>query len=332
MEPSASNITQDHGAQQNLSLPETARAESPTTHHNITRPSIRTDNWKPMYPDVIESSPNLSDPNESPFEDLDRTATADELAPSRESPRKEAIQPEDILHVSAEGHNRRSALQNIPSKSVSTKETGSRKSDAGSYPASRNTRFGLQGKAKMHRASTSDATITKVIKTALVGGSIPDHGNGRSPLQDPEQSLSGRKTSSEDLSQSGPNPAVTSTGSDINPTGSPSASEYSIDFEAQRKAEEVLKSLHDSGYIVQKNPTHSTRSCNPGSVASSKSENLVTCQECGKFKGRPCELTYAITKPYLLFCSNLKKEAYEATLSTIRLHLSCLQQDFWQQE
>jgi hypothetical protein len=325
MGPSVTNITQDYGSHQNLSPPETSRTESPTTRHNIIKPSTRADNWKPMYPDVIESSQNLSDPKELPFEDLDRTATVDGLSPSCESPHREAIQPKDILQVSAEGQNSRSALQSIPSKSVSTKETESRKSEAGSYPASRNTRFGLQGKAKMHRVSTSDATITDVIKTALVGG-VPDHGNGRSPHQDPERSQSSPKTSSEELSQSGPNPAVTSTGSDINSTGSPSASEYSIDFEAQRKAEEVLKTLHDLGYIVQKNPTHSTRSCNPGSVASSKSENLVTCQKCGKFKGRPCELTYAITKPYLLFCSNCKKEAYEATLSTIRLHFPGLQQ------
>jgi hypothetical protein len=331
MEPRTTNITQDYVAHQNLSLPETSPTESPTTRHNITGPSTRTDNWNPIYPDVIESSPNISDPKESPFADLDRTATIDELAPSRKSPHREAIQPEDILQVSAEGQNRRSVLQNIPSKSASTKETGSRKSKAGSYPVSHNTRFGLQGKTKMHWASISYATITEVIKTVLVG-CVPDHGNGLSPHQDPERSLSGQKTSSEDLSQSGPNPALTSTGFDINPTGSPSISEYSVDSAAQRKAEEVLKSLYDLGYIVQKNPIHSTRSCNPGSVASSKSKNLVTCQKCGKFKGRPCELTYAITKPYLLFCSNCKKEAYEATLSTIRLHLPGLQQDFWQQE
>jgi len=52
----------------------------------------------------------------------------------------------------------------------------------------------------------------------------------------------------------------------------------------------VLKVLRDLGYIVQKDPSHSPKIQNPGSIASNKSENQVTCQTCKKFKGRPCEL------------------------------------------
>lgn len=237
-----------------------------------------------MYPDMIGVSQNRPSPKEPPFDVLEREPTPDELTSLCDFPDGETVQPPEDLQVSISTKND-PALESTPPPSLSLR---------GTRPAARNTRFSPQGKAKLHRASISDATITAVIKTALAGVSLADQGNGHTPHHHPEWNESSCKSTPEGLCQSGPNSGPPPTTSDINHVDSPAGSESSIDSEAQRKAIEVLKTLHDLGYIVQKDPTHPTKPCNQGSVASSKSENLVTCQKCGKFKGRPCELKYVL--------------------------------------
>jgi hypothetical protein len=244
-----------------------------------------TADWRHTYPDTIGSSQDRLNSKDPPFEVLDREPTPDELASLYDFPNRETVQPTEVLQVSTDTQNG-AALENPPSASLGLQ---------GSRPAARNARFSPQGKAKLHRASISDATITEVIKTALAGVSLADQGNSHTPHRHPEWNGSSRKSTPDGLCQSGPNSGAAPTSSDINHVGSPAGSESSFDSEAQRKAIEVLKTLHDLGYIVQKDPTHPTKPFNPGSVASSKSENLVTCQKCGKFKGRPCELKYVLT-------------------------------------
>jgi hypothetical protein len=85
---------------------------------------------------------------------------------------------------------------------------------------------------------------------------------------------------------------ISPAGSNVDSTNSPFPLECSADPKARREAIDILKALRDQGFTVQKVRTHSPRPRNPGSASSSKSE---TCEKCGKFTGRPCELKYVFT-------------------------------------
>ena len=298
MEPLASNINQDHGFDQSDSLRESSQSAMPVQE---LKPPIMDHNWRGLYPEAMDHSQDLLDLKERQFEDPDRDAPMDELASTYDSPPRETVHPSDVLQVPELLHHGRSALQSTLSTPLSLKETYSRVSDEDPLLAVHTTGLRRPGKPEARHASALDA-VTEVIKTALVGGSIPAENNGDARNHSPEWALSSRKSSPEPVCK----PALKSMGlaPNINLRAAPSPSESSADAEAQRKAVEILKTLHRFGYIVQKDPSHSIKPFNPGSVASSRSEKLVTCSTCGKFKGRPCELKYICINLYVSHYAN----------------------------
>lgn len=254
---------------------------------HVMEPSVQSI-WRPIYPEVIESSQDLLAPKDSPLENVNKTATPEDTTPSYDTPPRETIQPQEIFRGPTKISDSRPQLNNILAAPVSLKELDPKKAEVCPNPVAHPPKVSPQGKATRHTVFTTDAKITEVIKSALVGISITD--DGRNMHHDRSNLPNGKSSPG---TQSGSDPAA-SPGSDINSPDSP-CSEAFRDLEAQRKAQEVLKTLHDLGYIVQKDPAHTPKPRNPGSAASSKSENLVTCQKCGKFTGRPCELKYVYT-------------------------------------
>jgi len=248
--------------------------------------------WKQFYPDRMEAcqdspAPKLS-PKLAPLEDISKPATPEKDA-SSDAPIQETVEPTAVFPASSAILENRSALGNILAP-VSRSEPVIKEIRASPQPTTHTPRTIPQGKATRHDVSASDAKLTEAIKSALVGTRIPlenDNSNLHKPL-DKSGSLHAKTTSG----HSWPDPPKASTISNgnINPAGSSLLQEDSKDLQAQKKAIEVLKTLHDLGYIIQRDTNHSPKPQNPGSAASCKSENVVTCQKCGKFKGRPCEL------------------------------------------
>jgi hypothetical protein len=68
-------------------------------------------------------------------------------------------------------------------------------------------------------------------------------------------------------------------------------------IDAEQKFQEILRAMQNAGYTIKKDTKSvgSNQSIDqPGSSSSAKKRDLVTCQRCSKFRGRPCELKYAI--------------------------------------
>jgi len=144
-----------------------------------------------------------------------------------------------------------------------------------------------EGKAIRKQSTASDAKLTEVIKNALVGAKqLPDI-NDRNLHHDVDRNGVPARVSSPN-SQWSAEPISAASSIHITSALPPSLKEDDEELEA--KAKDVLKSLRDSGYTIQE-PSPQKR-LNQGSAASNKSEHLVICPSCSKFKGRPCELKY----------------------------------------
>lgn len=299
MEPITSNINQDIGFDQSKPFSESSQATPSTVlpvHPNLTS------DWPGLYPEAIEPSQDhdLLDSKEE-LEVSRRDTTPHEWAGPYDSPPRETIQPSDTLQKPRQIQHDRSTLQNVLLAPISFKEMLSDVSDRGFDSAAPACGPSPPDKADGRRPSAVDA-ITEAIKVALVGDSVVDQNNDSALHKSPEWSLSRRKSFPEATYQSTESYA----GVDTRLRDSPSPSESFTNAEAQRKAIDFLESLRRFGYIVQKDPRRSIKPFNPGSVASSKSENLLTCQKCRKFKGRPCELKYALTELNFRSCANCK--------------------------
>jgi hypothetical protein len=200
--------------------------------------------------------------------------------------------PLDIFSDPPQVHEYPASLGNSLIAPVSPDESAVKES-AIPQPTTQIPKVNPQGKATRRDVSASasvTAKLTEIMKTALVGARILGedddcslHHSGKNALHKPH-SPPGRLCSPGSKSQ---NPTSVSE-EHIRSTDSPASQDR--DTESQKKAAEVLKTLHDLGYVIHKDPTHSPKPLNAGSVASRKSEHLVTCVTCGKFKGRPCEL------------------------------------------
>lgn len=269
--------------------------------------------WKQVqtvYPDVME--PSLTEtmaPKLPPLEGHTKTATPirkDPLPAARQQEptmQPQTVQPLEVFPAARENLSNRSSVSSLSNilaplvapvselQEPTPKEARSPPREATPYQPTHTTiKITHQGKALRHHVSAADsAQLTEVIKSALGGGK--SHGERETethqaaPLE--RNSLPSGKSSSGDI---WPNSALSpakSNGSD-KPADSQSSQDYDEDLE--KKAIEVLKTLHKLGYTIHKDAAQAPKSLNPGSAASSKSENLVTCQKCFKFKGRPCEL------------------------------------------
>lgn len=268
-----------------------AEASIQGTSHNDENPEhppkvqdIKTI-WKPVYPHLIQDLVTPVDtPMEKPFAGANARSThiSGPNNPSSDSHTRDTIQPSELLRNPNEVINK-IPLESVLSTPVGTKSALDRNLDHVSRPLVERNPLPSAGKATRHSSvSATDATITEAIRTALAEaksssnvGALP---MGRKVLPN------GKSSSADSCGSTTDKDACLLDG--FNKTAS-STNDDSLD---QEKAVEVLKTLQKLGYIIQKDPKHTPRIQNTGSVASNKSDNQVTCQVCKKFRGRPCEL------------------------------------------
>ncbi|CAL3967700.1 unnamed protein product [Diplocarpon coronariae] len=125
-----------------------------------------------------------------------------------------------------------------------------------------------QGQAPRLAQPAADAALTEVIQEALTRANISDPSPARRKAESESSSLPPGRGAVREV----PSPHTAQ------------------DIECQKKAVEVLSIIRDLGFTVCQDPAQAPKTQNPGSAASNKSEHQVTCPQCGKFKGRPCEL------------------------------------------
>jgi hypothetical protein len=263
----------------------------------------------PVYPQVIEPTQELLAPKAIMLEEHNDVPTSDSNASASTVQPRETVQPQEVfrpLQGAIAPHNTPLSLESILLTPVGDTESANRNADqANTRPAMHTSKVSVQGTAtKMKDESASDATIMEAIITALVGAEVNESSKDCSmPHQEFEQgSLHRGKSSSGGSWTTGqlpPKASLKTPNGHDNNASSPAAQDEAKLLK-QKKAREVLKTLHELGYIVQKDPSYSPRPHNPGSAASNKSDNLVTCEKCKRFTGRPCELKYVCSYPVLL--------------------------------
>lgn len=269
-------MDQERGSsQQSLSLEPPPQPMEPELNSSYVPHS------RPVYPDVI--SVDVLDPKLSvPREDTNKDTQPEKKDTSSDSP-PETVQPVQVFAAQPEILERRLALVNILAP-VSLNAPDLKLKDS-CLPPQTTTKPRSEGKAIRQEVSTSDAKLTEVIKTALVGAKPPTAINDCIPNRNMKPNGVPDGTSSPNSSWS-PEPNTEVSHAHVDTAGPPFLKEDDKELEA--KAMDVLKSLRNLGYIIQE--PSPPKPLNPGSAASNKSENLVICQSCFKFKGRPCEL------------------------------------------
>jgi hypothetical protein len=133
----------------------------------ITEPSVQSI-WRPIYPEVIESSQDLLAPKEPPLENVNKTATLENTTPLYDTPPRETIQPQEIFRGPTKISDSRPQPNNILAALVSLKELDPKKAEVGPNPVAQPPKVSPQGRATRHTVFTTDAKITEVIKSALV--------------------------------------------------------------------------------------------------------------------------------------------------------------------
>lgn len=263
------------------SLPDSSQTMEPVVHPALPRVQDVESNWKQVYPDKMEPSKDHLAPK-MPLLDDDNKAAALQQKDSLNAGFQETVQPLEIFSGLPPTHESPPSLSKILAP-VSRSDSAIKESPTSPGPAAQPVKA-PQGKATRHDVSASEtAQLTEAIKTALV----------RAPIVGDDDDSLHQTSLPAGQTVSGPNRVLSSpapASRDINLVESHPTQESSRELDAQKKAIAVLKTLHDLGYIIHKDPSHSPKPQNPGSAASSKSDHLVVCQKCGKFRGRPCEL------------------------------------------
>lgn len=264
---------------------------SPDSPSNFRRPAS---DWKRLYPDVL-SSP------ETPLAPMAPTAPMAPKVPQSEKFEIKAAPPHERTNASHSVLVQ--PLEVFPPPTGVAENKSTLESDlapAGStVPAikmidhpkeSPTSQSNPQGKApRQNGISAADATLSEVIRTALSEARNAGLANDKTNSHDTKRnSLPNGRTKTGTLRPSDPN-ATTSRGrraSYINILDSPSPNS-AVD---EKTVAQVLKTIHEAGYILKRDRSLSPKIQNAGSVASNKSDKQVTCGQCRKFKGRPCEL------------------------------------------
>lgn len=261
---------------------------SPSTEPAIisSRTQVNHAHIKSIYPEVV--SENMLDPKLSaPGEDTSKDVPPEEKDASPRSP-VETVQPVEIFAAQPEVLKSPLALVNILAP-VSHDFPEPKSKDTCMAPLPTSIKSRSEGKAIRQPSSAADAKLTEVIKTALVGAKLPADTDEHNLHHDVKGIASRAGTSS-------PNTSClqepTLAASNIHDTSAGAPLLKMDDEELEAKAKVVLKSLRDMGYVIQE--PSPAKSLNSGSAASNKSEHLVVCQSCFKFKGRPCELKYVL--------------------------------------
>lgn len=257
-------------------LPLPVRQESPFRHSRETE-------WRVPYPDIMDRSQDLiapRGPQTAFFENSQ--AGPQEKYPRPEKSQPATFQPQEVFPVPAQMIEGSMTLNSLILKSPNIGAS------LNTFPQTR-AQVSPRGKStRAGQSSTTDATITDVIQRALAGANISDLLISNQGA-DERSSLPDGKVFPRAAGSASPRTmtfrAIPAVGNYTEVQADPPK-----DAVAQKKAVEVLRNIRDLGYIVAKDPTQARKAQNPGSVASKKSENQVTCKQCGKFTGRPCEL------------------------------------------
>ncbi|RDL37639.1 uncharacterized protein BP5553_05072 [Venustampulla echinocandica] len=248
------------------------RPASPAVHENKLEPHLepvhpdRVDSPRPVPPREPQMDKLVTEPvpqeERNPQPDIQRPITIQlpEISPTRT---KTPVGKFSVLAPAGQANSVINAADNA-------KPNSSPK--ASSVPAKA---------ARQNDGAISD-NLTEVIRAVLSGASIQDpHGqgtnraslpNGRTPLGSSDI-LSGQTDH-------------------IKTADSPCSETDSIESRESKQAEEIkeiIKTIRNLGYIVQKETTQPTRQ-NSGSISGNRSSNIVSCNRCNKFQGRPCEL------------------------------------------
>ncbi|KAH8596292.1 hypothetical protein B0O99DRAFT_651526 [Bisporella sp. PMI_857] len=245
-------------------------------------------NWRPVYPDII--SMDALDPKLSPSMESHTKDVLPEQKDSSSGASPRTVQPLEVFSARGKILNHRSTLDDILAPvSLSVPESAVKNTCPTPQPSPQISKSKIQGKATRQNVSASDAKLTEVIKTALVGSkSTPESDEHHlHHILECNSSSSGKSLPEESWSTEQKPVLLCTSEAHINQADSPPLPDNDKDLEA--KAIEVLKTLRNSGYIIQES-SRPSKQLNPGSAASSKSENLVLCDVCSKFRGRPCEL------------------------------------------
>ncbi|KAG0645066.1 Transcriptional activator GLI3 [Hyphodiscus hymeniophilus] len=288
------------------SLSDASRTHGPVTQITLTNNKDMEPNWKPIpvYPEVFEPMHEMPAPKDSILEGHSNAPTLDSNASASKMQLQETVQPKDVFrtmaHPISDTRNKPSSLEIVHLAPVGYTGSASKKTDlATPQPAVTPSQVNVQSKAaKLKDESASNATITEAIMTALAGAGVQENVKDCTPHHDLEQrSLPHGRTSSGGPWTIGSPPSEPSIGRPNGRTNETSGSAVQEDAKSlqQNKVREVLKTLHDLGYIVQKDPSLQAKHPNPGSAASNKSDNTVTCKICKLFIGRPCEVTYVFS-------------------------------------
>ncbi|PVH85156.1 hypothetical protein DL98DRAFT_583750 [Cadophora sp. DSE1049] len=243
-----------------------------------------------QYPDVMDRSQDFipsHGPQSASFESA--APSPEEKSPQSEESLPTTVQPVQVFPVPAQIPESRMTLNNLLSTNIdpSLKKTEQARPHLSA-------KVSPQGKTPRHTTSATDATLTEVIQKALAEANAhaSDASTERIRNQESERtSLPTRKVTPREFYSTYPNAATsTARANDLMKLADTPSEDTSKDFEAQKKAVEVLNIIRKLGFTVSKDTTPGPKVQNPGSAASNKSENQVICSICQKFKGRPCEL------------------------------------------
>ncbi|KAM3075183.1 hypothetical protein ACMFMF_005862 [Clarireedia jacksonii] len=241
-------------------------------------PSENKNKWYPMIQDLVNPTDKPLFPENKP---MDCTTNIELDMPDSSSHSLDTIQPSELLRDPTKVITKIS-LESVLSAPVGGDSTIVSHRDHVERQIVESNVLPDPSKATRHGAiSTTDATLTEVIRTALADlKSVSDV--SASPLG--RKILPNGRSSSTDCCVSMQDENSSATSDQIN-----KQTVSKEDTLIQDKALEVLKTLQKLGYVIRK-PSHPPRTQNSGSVASNKSENQVVCPVCKNFKGRPCEL------------------------------------------
>ncbi|KAG9241312.1 hypothetical protein BJ878DRAFT_234617 [Calycina marina] len=250
---------------------------------------------KPVYPDItyvgtLDSSPSISE--DVSFQGIPALRNDDVL-----DNHLNTVKPSEVCSSQHGVPERRLDLANVlaPVSLDDSEPTpqGDQTVSQLSKKSVANSRFAC--KVPQQEIPTSDIKLMEIIKTALIGAKphSDELGDGQNPHAE-MKSISTRSSSLHSWLVDHAEPLLSQT----KPATSSKIEENGADLDY--KIRDVLNSVRISGYIIREPAL--PRLMNPGSAASIRSECLVTCQECHKFKGRPCELkcVYPIDRCALL--------------------------------
>ena len=316
-----------------------SRTHGPVAESIPTKGTRLAPDWRPLsiYSDAIQPSHEPTAPKDTILEDHNDAPTPDSKDPALAIPPQETVQPHDIFRPLVapltEVRNNAPPLKSILLAPVGAPESAIKFSDrATAQPAVHPSKVTAPTKAaKLKYESATDATITEAIVAALARTGVQENAKDCSLHHDMKtRSLPHGQASS---GTSDPHASKDSTERSDGHTNDTSnlAVKDDTEFLQQEKAREVLKTLQELGFTVQKDPGHSVKLQNPGSAASNKSDKVVTCQTCKRFTGRPCELKYVFPCSFSIMSNKLQK-THETSLSALWLHIHDLQQNLWQQK